>query len=72
MITVVILLDGFGVSGPQHEEQTREYLRSTFPDVPAVEDDVLIAVPASDLYPGSLGNIDAVETIARELHPDAF
>jgi iron complex transport system substrate-binding protein len=62
----------FGVSGPQHEEQTREYLRNTFPDVPAVEDDVLIAVPASDLYPGSLGNIDAVETIAQELYPDAF
>ncbi|NKZ00423.1 ABC transporter substrate-binding protein [Nocardiopsis alborubida] len=62
----------FGVSGPQHEEQTREYLRSTFPDVPAVEDDVLIAVPASDLYPGSLGNIDAVETIAQKLYPDAF
>ncbi|WP_304454803.1 ABC transporter substrate-binding protein [Nocardiopsis sp. YSL2] len=62
----------FGVSGPEHEEETREYLRSTFPDVPAVEDDLLIAIPASDLYPGALGNIDAVETIAQELYPDAF
>ncbi|MFE3459471.1 ABC transporter substrate-binding protein [Nocardiopsis aegyptia] len=62
----------FGVSGPEHEEQTREYLRGTFPDVPAVRNDLLIALPASDLYPGSLGNVDAVETIARELYPDAL
>ncbi|RKS08467.1 iron complex transport system substrate-binding protein [Nocardiopsis sp. Huas11] len=62
----------FGVSGPEHEEETREYLRSTFPDVPAVEGDLLIALPASDLYPGALGNIDAVEAIAQELYPDAF
>ncbi|KOX15609.1 ABC transporter substrate-binding protein [Nocardiopsis sp. NRRL B-16309] len=62
----------FGASGPEHEEETREYLRSTFPDVPAVEDDLLIAIPASDLYPGALGNIDAVETIAQGLYPDAF
>ncbi|WP_150244069.1 ABC transporter substrate-binding protein [Nocardiopsis quinghaiensis] len=62
----------FGVSGPEHEEQTREYLRSTFPEVPAVENELLIAIPGSDLYPGALGNIDAVETIAQELYPDAF
>ncbi|MCY9783927.1 ABC transporter substrate-binding protein [Nocardiopsis sp. EMB25] len=61
----------FGVSGAEHEERTREYLRGTFPDVPAVEDDLLIAVPASDLYPGALGNVDAVETIAQRLYPDA-
>ncbi|MFV2195027.1 ABC transporter substrate-binding protein [Nocardiopsis sp. LOL_012] len=62
----------FGVSGPEHEEQVREYLRSTFPEVPAVEDDLLVAVPASDLFPGTLGNIDAVEVIAQVLYPDAF
>ncbi|MGW5877233.1 ABC transporter substrate-binding protein [Nocardiopsis terrae] len=62
----------FGVSGPEHEEQTREYLRDTFPEVPAVENDLLVAIPASDLYPGALGNVDAVETIAQELYPDAF
>ncbi|GAB3213648.1 ABC transporter substrate-binding protein [Marinactinospora thermotolerans] len=62
----------FGVRGPEEEQQTRDYLRRTFPDVPAVKDDLLIAVPSSDLFPGTLGNIDAVETIAHALHPDAF
>ncbi|OLT47573.1 zinc ABC transporter substrate-binding protein [Saccharomonospora sp. CUA-673] len=59
----------FGTTGPGQEEQTRNYLRNTFPDVPAVQEDRLIAVPQSDLYPGTLGNIDAVETIANRLYP---
>ncbi|EXF23906.1 zinc ABC transporter substrate-binding protein [Nesterenkonia sp. AN1] len=62
----------FGTSGSENEEQTREYLSTTFPDTPAVENDRLIAVDQSDLYPGTLGNIDAVETIAAELYPQAF
>ncbi len=62
----------FGVASPGQEERTRAYLRETFPDVPAVQDDLLIAVPQSDLYPGTLGNIDAVETIAGRLYPEAF
>ncbi|MFD0772453.1 ABC transporter substrate-binding protein [Streptomonospora algeriensis] len=62
----------FGVSGPAQEEKTREYLQSTFPDVAAVENDVLIALPQADLHPGTLGNIDSVEAIAEGLHPDAF
>ncbi|GAA1530896.1 ABC transporter substrate-binding protein [Brevibacterium picturae] len=62
----------FGVTGPEHEEQTRNYLQKTFPDVPAVKNDLLIAIPESDLHPGTLGNIGAVETIAERLYPDAF
>ncbi|MFF5989433.1 ABC transporter substrate-binding protein [Prauserella flavalba] len=62
----------FGTASPQQEEQTRTYLRTTFPDIPAVKNDLLIAVPQSDLYPGTLGNIDAVETISARLYPDAF
>ncbi|WP_017589667.1 ABC transporter substrate-binding protein [Nocardiopsis ganjiahuensis] len=62
----------FAASGPENEEQTLDYLRSTFPDVPAVENDLLISIPSSDMYPGTLGNIDAVETIAHRLYPDAF
>ncbi|GAA4912647.1 ABC transporter substrate-binding protein [Streptomonospora salina] len=62
----------FGATGAAQEEKTREYLHSTFPDVAAVEDDVLIAVSQADLHPGTLGNIGAVETIAEELHPGAF
>lgn len=62
----------FGVTGPEHEEQTRSYLKKTFPDVPAVKNDLLIAIPESDLHPGTLGNIGAVETIAKRIYPDAF
>lgn len=62
----------FGVSGPEQEQQIRDYLHKTFPGVSAVQNDVLIAVPQSDLYPGTLGNIDAVETIASQLYPEAF
>ncbi|MBV2364175.1 ABC transporter substrate-binding protein [Streptomonospora nanhaiensis] len=62
----------FSVSSPESEENTRDYLERTFPDVAAVKNDRLIAVPKSDLFPGTLGNIDAVELIAQELYPDAF
>ncbi|MFW5418739.1 ABC transporter substrate-binding protein [Nocardiopsis sp. CNT-189] len=62
----------FSVSGPESEKRTRDHLEETFPDVAAVRDDRLIAVPKSDLFPGTLGNIDAVEHIAGELYPDAF
>jgi iron complex transport system substrate-binding protein len=62
----------FGVTGPGQEQQVREYLRSTFPDVTAVRNDILIAIPQSDLHPGTLGNIEAVEVIAQRLYPDAF
>lgn len=62
----------FGVTGPAHEKQVRAYLERTFPGVTAVAEDRLIAVPASDMYPGTLGNITAVETIAAALYPDSF
>lgn len=62
----------FGIASPEQEQQVRDYLHETFPDVPAVQNDVLIAVPQSDLYPGTLGNIDAVEMIASQLYPESF
>ena len=61
----------FAVSDSEQEEQVLDYLHTTFPDVPAVQDDVLIGIPSSDLHPGTLGNIDAVETIAQSLYPNA-
>lgn len=62
----------FGVATPEQEEQIRTYLRKTFPHVPAVENNMLVALPQSDLYPGTLGNVNAVETIAQKLYPQAF
>lgn len=59
----------FAVSGPEQEKATRDYLAATFPQVSAVKENRLIAVPASDLFPGTLGNVSAVESIAAALYP---
>ncbi|MFD0904491.1 ABC transporter substrate-binding protein [Actinomadura sediminis] len=62
----------FGVADEEHERTTREYLTRTFPDVPAVRDGRLIAVPSPDLLPGTLGNVNAVRRIATGLYPEAL
>ncbi len=62
----------FAVSDEAHEKQVRAYLKRTFTTVSAVAEDRLVAIPASDLYPGALGNVAAVETIAAALYPDRF
>ncbi|MGP3966320.1 ABC transporter substrate-binding protein [Streptomyces sp. 6N223] len=62
----------FAVNSPEHEQATRDYLTRTFPDLDAVRNDRLIAISASDVYPGTLGNVDAVADIAAGLYPRAF
>lgn len=62
----------FAVSGPEHEQATRDYLERTFPEMSAVVNDRLIVVSASDTYPGSLGNVEAVRLVAEGLYPEAF
>jgi iron complex transport system substrate-binding protein len=62
----------FTVHDEAHEQATRAYLTSTFPELDAVREDRLIPVSGSDVYPGTLGNVRAVADIARGLHPDAF
>ncbi|PSL05465.1 iron complex transport system substrate-binding protein [Haloactinopolyspora alba] len=62
----------FAAFDDDHEASTREYLTSTFPDMPAVRQDRLITVSTSDMFPGTLGNISAVRHIAERLYPDAF
>lgn len=61
----------FAVSDPAHESAVRAYLTATFPDMPAVRDGRLIAVSATDMFPGTLGNVSAVRQIAEGLYPDA-
>ncbi|GAA3169440.1 hypothetical protein GCM10020001_114540 [Nonomuraea salmonea] len=56
----------------KHEAATRKYLTTTFPDMPAVLDDRLIAVSSADVFPGTLGNVSIVRQIAERLYPDAF
>ncbi|EOM77533.1 zinc ABC transporter substrate-binding protein [Rhodococcus rhodnii] len=57
----------FAVSDDAQRDATLDYLRTTFPDMRAVRDDRLVAVPGSDLFPGTLGNVTAVEAIAAGL-----
>lgn len=62
----------FAVTDPEHEAAVRAYLATTFPDMPAVKNDRLIAISTSDTFPGTLGNISVVHRIAEALYPDAF
>jgi iron complex transport system substrate-binding protein len=62
----------FSISDDAHEASTREYLTTTFPDMPAVREDRLIAVSSADVFPGTLGNVSIVRQIAEQLYPDAF
>lgn len=62
----------FTVHDAAHEKRVRAFLAKTFPTVSAVADDQLVALPASDVFPGTLGNVTAVESIAKAIHPDRF
>lgn len=62
----------FAVTDPAHEAAARAYLAATFPDMPAVREDRLIAISTSDTFPGTLGNVSVVRQIAEALYPDAF
>lgn len=62
----------FAAADAEHEQATRDYLARTLPEASAVADDRIVVVSGSDVYPGSLGNIDAVRAIAAGLHPEAF
>jgi iron complex transport system substrate-binding protein len=62
----------FAVNSPEHEAATRDYLQRTLPEVSAVANDRLVVISSSDVYPGSLGNIDAVRAVAAGLYPEAF
>lgn len=62
----------FAASNPAQEQATRDYLTATFPELPAVVNDRLIAVAAADTFPGTLGNVALVRQIAEALHPEAF
>ncbi|MFE7223954.1 ABC transporter substrate-binding protein [Nocardioides sp. NPDC057577] len=62
----------FAVREQAEAERVETYLRQTFPDVTAVKEDRFVALRTPDTFPGTLGNVTAVRTIAEGLHPDAF
>ncbi|GAB3630823.1 ABC transporter substrate-binding protein [Microbacterium shaanxiense] len=62
----------FSVNDAEHEAAVRAYLTTTFPDMPAVKEDRLIAVASADMFPGTLGNISVVRQIAEHLYPERF
>ncbi|GAB3171295.1 hypothetical protein GCM10027059_39310 [Myceligenerans halotolerans] len=58
--------------GPVRDHDHDASLTTTFPEVTAVKEDRLVAVPSSGLFPGSVGNVSAVEKVAQALYPEAF
>jgi len=62
----------FAVSTEQQAADTEDYLRATFPNLAAVQNDRLISISAADVFPGTLGNIRVVQQLAAELYPTAF
>jgi iron complex transport system substrate-binding protein len=62
----------FAVREESEAARVEAYLRKTFPNVTAVKEDRFIALRIPDTFPGTLGNVAAVRTIAEGLHPDAF
>lgn len=62
----------FAAYSPEHEKETRDYLKKTFPDMPAVKNNRIIVVSTSDMFPGTLGNVKAVKAISQGLYPEAY
>ncbi|WP_232499989.1 ABC transporter substrate-binding protein [Agromyces humatus] len=62
----------FAARNPAQEQAARTYLTTTFPDLPAVANDRLIAISPADTFPGTLGNVSVVRQIAEQLYPEAF
>lgn len=59
----------FAVQNDNHERETVEYLKRTFPSTAAVRDNRLVAVRGTTFAPGTLASIEGVATIADGLHP---
>lgn len=51
--------------------QMRDYLHTTFPNVPAVQNDRIVLVDGG-IFPPGYRNVEAVELFAQALHPEAF
>lgn len=58
-------------TGADHERRTRACLKQHLSGAKAVQADRIVAVPSSELLPGTWGNLDAVTTISKALYPNA-
>lgn len=59
----------FAVNSPEHEQETIDYLTSTFPESRAVRDGRLVAVDNTFIQPGTLAAVEGVRDVAAGLHP---
>ncbi|MEM8536158.1 MAG: hypothetical protein AAGF95_35360, partial [Chloroflexota bacterium] len=66
--TEVILVGYFPGQDP---DELIAYLKETFPNLPAVQNDRLYPVATIDTE-ASVRIMDGLETIARAIHPEAF
>lgn len=62
----------FSVSGQEEADAAAQTLRERFPTTPAVQNDLIVAYASNASLPGSLGMAEALEHVARSLHPDRF
>lgn len=60
-----------GIYPGQEAADRIAFLKATFPNVPAVQNDRLVAIPTIDTE-ASVRVIDGLEQIARALHPEVF
>ncbi|GMA42028.1 ABC transporter substrate-binding protein [Mobilicoccus caccae] len=59
----------FSALDDEHEKRTRQWLSTHLGSAKAVQQGRLVAIPASQLLPGTWGNLDAVTTINEALYP---
>ncbi len=58
----------FSVNHPEHEQETIDYLTSTFAETTAVREGRLVAVDNTFVQPGTLAAIEGVRVVADGLH----
>lgn len=58
----------FTTTSKEHEESSRKWLKENLSEIKAVKENRIIAIPASDMLPGTWGNLDAVTAINKALY----
>jgi iron complex transport system substrate-binding protein len=66
-----IVVAGYTTEGVKSSEERAEFIRATFPNTSAVQNDRVIIVPYEYTNPG-IQNVLGVEFLAKALHPERF
>jgi iron complex transport system substrate-binding protein len=66
-----IVVAGYTAEGVKSSEERAAFIRATFPNTSAVQNDRVIIIPYEYTNPG-IQNVLGVETLAKALHPETF